>query len=408
MNATFFITEIMIVFQFLNILADIFPSYIQMGLFIIWLITLSKNPKMLTACLKLSTVSILIMLVTLFRCAVADKLDLSYFSPMQIVIARYQFIVYPTMFTYIISLNASQKKRLFNIFILSATVTVIVSLYYVLRVDPQAIRNTRGVSYYGVGGFQFVYAIAIFGGPYLSTIIWRFKNNDRCWIDLICFLLMCVCIVLCNLVTSVVILSVSIIFSCFLYSKSLMRSFSAILGGICIILKDYWAKCMRELADKEIFYWSTNKKLYAIANLLSGKNEGLDTLSSRERLTKISLNSFWEHPLFGIDYKNHVAGVVGCHAQWADDLARFGIIGNAVIWINYLYIAKYSLTRCENIQIRHQLLTCWILFFVLGFLNPCLSGTILTIMFVIIPCSDYLYVNKIDVSEMKKNASNCC
>lgn len=391
-DVTFIVTGLLVLLQFMNPLADLFPSYMQIGVFSIWLFLMVRKPKFLMKCVKVSILSIIIMLVTLLRCIIANKTDTSYFSPMQSVIQRYQFVVYPTMYTYIISLNNKKKKKLFDLFVFSITITLVISLYYVLRVDPQAIRNTQGVSYFGVADFQFVYALAILSGPFLTFIRKRKENREKYWPYLIVFVLSCICIALCNLVTSVVILMASIALSYYLASDKLfLKMLLIIVAGFFISLKNYWARLLREIAARGVFYWSTSNKLIAIANLISGSGGNLDTLSSRARLTNISLNSFKEHPFLGIDFANHKSGVVGCHAQWADDLARFGIIGNFFIWLNYFFIAKYVVKSCKSQQIRMSLMTTFILFIILGFLNPSLSGTILMGIFIVIPSMEFNY-----------------
>lgn len=385
-NMAFLMTEILIVLQFMNPVGDLFPSYAQMLVFVLWLVSVSTNKRLIGKFIKISSVSAVVLLFTLMRCIMAGKLDMSYFSPMQAVIGRYQFFVYPTMFIYVIQLDTGRKRKLFNLAIISIITTVIVSLYYVLCVYPQAIRNTQGVSYYGVGDFQLMYAIALFGGPYLSYIRKKWANKERVLLHIISFGLMCLCIVLCNLVTAVVILAISIALSYyFSTNKSFYKLFLITIAGGVTFLKNVWADILRKIAEKNIFYWSTNNKIIAIANLISGEHVGLDTLSTRVRLTKISWNSFKEHFLFGIEFSNHQSGVIGGHAQWVDDLARFGILGNLIIWGNYIYIARYTIKSSCSFEMRSSLTAAWATFFVLGFLNPCLSGTIFMIMFIVIP-----------------------
>ena len=382
----FLMTEILVVLQFMNPVGDLFPSYIQMVVFVLWLLFVCSDKKLFGKFVNISLVSAAILLFTFMRCVMAGKLDMSYFSPMQAAIGRYQFLVYPTMFVYIIQLEAEKKHKIFNLAIFSIIITVIVSLYYVLMVYPQAIRNTQGVSYFGVGDFQLMYAMAIFGGPYLSYIRKKWTNRDKVLLHIISFSLMCLCIVLCNLVTAVVILALSIALSYYFYTKKIQfKLFLIIIAGGFVSLKKVWADLLRNIAEKNLFYWSTNNKIIAVANLISGEHLGLDTLSARVRLTKISWNSFKEHFLFGIDFRNHRSGVVGCHAQWVDDLARFGIFGNIIIWCNYIHVARYTLKSSDSFEMRSSLIVAWITFFILGFLNPCLSGTIFMIMFIVIP-----------------------
>lgn len=386
-NMAFLMTEILVILQFMNPIGDLFPSYIQMVVFALWLLFVCFDKKLIWKFISISLVSAVILCFTFIRCIEAGTLDMGYFSPMQAVIGRYQFFVYPTMFIYIIRLEAKKKRRIFNLAVISIITTVIVSLYYVIGVYPQAIRNTQGVSFFGVGDFQLMYAMALFSGPYLSYIRKRWANKDRALVHIISFGLICLCIILCNLVTAVVTLALSIALSYYFYTKKLRHKlFLITIAGGAVAFKKVWADLLRNIAEKNIFYWSTNKKIIAVANLISGEHYGLDTISVRIKLTKTSWNSFKEHFLFGIDFRNHQSGVIGGHAQWVDDLARFGIFGNIIIWGNYIYIARYTIKNSCSFEMRSSLIVAWITFFVLGFLNPCLSGTIFMIMFIVIPC----------------------
>ena len=71
--------------------------------------------------------------------------------------------------------------------------------------------------------------------------------------------------------------------------------------------------------------------------------------------------------------------------QWADDLARFGILGNLIIILNYAIIAIYTINTSKNMLEKNSMIATWIIFTILGFLNPLLSGPILMMIFVVIP-----------------------
>lgn len=392
-NSSLFLIKILIILQFMNPIADFFPSYIQMGIFALWVLSMLKSREILNRCFYTSLISLAIFFITILRCLFAGAIDLGYFSPMQAAIGRYQFFVYVMLFAYVNELEKKEKEQVFNIALLSIMVTVLVSLYYLRVIDPQAIRNTQGVSYFGVGDFQLMYAIAVFLGPYFIFIKEKIRRHDKFMMHVICFILMIVCIILCNLVTSVVISIASI---AILYFISLEKKEEQLIWGIVtivfILMKSIWASLLKKIAETNIFYWTMNDKLNAIANILLGDMTNTDTLSLRVKLTNISLDSFKEHPFMGINFKNHQSGIVGGHAQWVDDLARFGILGNIIIWLNYFLVAKKTINISKTMKIKRIMGGVWIVFLVLGFLNPCLSGTILTIIFIVIPCMEFYFV----------------
>lgn len=387
-NVSLLFLQMLIMLQYLNPVADLFPSALQMIVFVIWFFSSFNHPAIKKG-LKISGINIFIFLITLFRCILADQLNMGFFSTLQVVIQRYQFLIYPIIYYYVISLKKKEKEKLFNWALLCITLTVIVSLYYVLCVDPQAIRNTQNVSYFGVGNFQLMYAMAILYGPLLFLAIDKIKAKEKCLFFLLELVLMFICLVLCNLVTSVVITLISVFVTYCLTRKN--KLLYTVIGFVLIVffaLRSVWGNLLIKLASKNLFYWSTNNKIIAIANVLLGDMNNTDTLSKRWTLAEQSLNSFKENWVFGINFRDHVMGKVGCHSQWMDDLARYGLIGNVIIWFNYFYIMKITLRTEKNIIVRHYILSAWICFYILGFLNPNLSGTILMAIFVVIPSID--------------------
>ena len=130
-NIPFLMTEILIVLQFLNPIADFFPSYLQIGVFFIWMLSISKNRELVNRCFSISIISGLIMLITVFRCILSGKIDLSYFSPMQAAIERFQFFVYPCMFSYII-----QIFQLLLLYLIHRHYPRILTFYQIQNLQP--------------------------------------------------------------------------------------------------------------------------------------------------------------------------------------------------------------------------------------------------------------------------------
>lgn len=389
-NISMLLLYLLIALMYLYPFADLFPSAVQIVVFVLWFLSLGKT-KIVSKGLVLSSVSIIIMIITLLRCIIAGQLNMGYYSSFQVVIQRYQFVIYPIIFLYVSQLANEKKRKIFNWGITCISITVIVSLYYIFAVDPQAIRNTQGVNYFGVGDFQLMYAISMLFGPLFFLIVDKIKHKEKCWGLLVEFGLMGICLILCNLVTSAVLAICSIgVTYCFTRKVKLIYFVMGLAGTMLYLCKGFIGIALKKLADKSIFYWSTNNKIYAIANVLMGDFTNIDTLSRRMMLSNQSINSFKENILFGINFKDHVQGKIGCHAQWADDLGRFGLIGNLVIWINYFSIAKKTITYNPNRIVMQNMKSVWVCFFILGFLNPCLSGTILMAQFVIIPTFDAL------------------
>lgn len=385
--SSFFMLEILIVLVYFNPVADLFSSFAQIGVFVIWVLFSARDQRLWGEAFGISVINILVLIVSFIRCVMADQLNMDYYSTLQIVIARYQMFVYPVLFVYVKNLSKKEKKRIFTLATACIVGTVLVSLYYIAFVDPQAIRNTqRDVALFGVGDFMLMYAIAIAIGPLLFLIIERERQKRRSKLLIISFVLLLVCLILCNLVTSVVVAAISIFTMYVIRNKKKYAVFVIFaFSFIALVGRTLLSKVLYAIAEKNLFYWSTNNKIIAIANVLSGDMTNIDTLSRRFMLAGWSLKSFKEHPIFGINWKDHQYGNIGCHMQWADDLGRYGIVGNVILVANYIHIAIHTINSTENKFVKDAMITVWIMFLILGFLNPCLSATNLMMMFVVIP-----------------------
>lgn len=375
--------------QYINIISDLLPQFVQVIIFICWYVSAIRIKGFFHKTFNLSILSLGIFLLTLLRTIIADQVNLNYYSPMQAVIQRYQFLIFPIIYIYIKGLPAYKQKRLVHLALLSILITIGVSFYYIFKVDPQAIRNTqRSIKLIGVGDFQLMYALSLMTGPLLMLIFNRFKKTDFKSVFGLFFIFSSVmlCLILCNLVTSVVVAILSIGISVFINKRgAIFRLAFLSISGLLYVLRGIISDELYALANRNIFYWSTNNKIVAIANVLIGNYEHTDTLSRREMLASQSMASFYSSPILGINFKDHVSGRIGGHMQWADDLARFGILGNLIIILNYAIIAIYTINTSKNMLEKNSMIATWIIFTILGFLNPLLSGPILMMIFVVIP-----------------------
>lgn len=383
----FIMLELLIVLMYCDPIADLFPSSIQIVVFAFWSCIICREKWIWVHALKLSSVNIAIFIFLFLRCVQSNQIGIDYFNPFNLVISRYQFMIFPILYVYVYYLRKEKKEKLFYLSINCILCTVIVSLYYIFFVDPQAIRNTRReFPLFGVGDFTLMYAIAILMGPLIFLILERIKKKKESNYLIFAATLMFLCLVLCNLVTSVVVATISIFITLFVIKKQKwLFQISMIFTG-CLYMFRYWiVDQINEIVKMNLFYWSTNNKIKAIANLLGGDFEHIDTLSSRIVLANYSLQAFVENPIIGIDLENHKQGIIGCHMQWADDLGRYGILGNIILWLNYIYIARYMIVRSSGKLPRDCMIAAWLVFFILGFLNPCISGDILMVIFIVIP-----------------------
>ena len=103
-------------------------------------------------------------------------------------------------------------------------------------------------------------------------------------------------------------------------------------------------------------------------------------VSSRNDLMMVSLNSFLNHPLFGVHYQK--VGkvdetIVGNHSQWIDELARYGL------WAILLFVFLYKSLKEQYLNTRMILPIA--IYITIGFFNPILYPIVHITVFVLVP-----------------------
>lgn len=107
----------------------------------------------------------------------------------------------------------------------------------------------------------------------------------------------------------------------------------------------------------------------------------------------LSMNTFIANPLLGVSYKygnyyplQYEYGV-GCHGEWADALAKYGVFG-------LLYIAIWGRVL-KNFYKEEKKVPVWFLMWlVLGCVNPCVTVIATTIIYIIVPGLEDISKNK--------------
>ena len=103
-------------------------------------------------------------------------------------------------------------------------------------------------------------------------------------------------------------------------------------------------------------------------------------VSSRTDLLMVSINSFINHPLFGVHYQK--VGkvdetIVGNHSQWIDDLARYGL------WAILLFVFLYKSLKEQYFKTKMILPIA--IYITIGFFNPITYPIVHINVFVLVP-----------------------
>lgn len=130
-------------------------------------------------------------------------------------------------------------------------------------------------------------------------------------------------------------------------------------------------------------------KLESILGIISGQ-KSYASATSRHDLFMISLNSFSESPLWGIGaWYGSGSPYIGQHAQFIDDLARYGLLGFIPLIGFVLYGMKsiYNASYGKHFYNKKVLISI-IIFLALGFMNPIYDSDLLASVFIVVPMLD--------------------
>lgn len=134
---------------------------------------------------------------------------------------------------------------------------------------------------------------------------------------------------------------------------------------------------------------TTSERFISLGSAIAYGSGSADSAYFFDRIDRplLSLSTFFSHPIFGVayqygnDWNRALAYGVGCHGEWADALARFGLF--AIVYFN---IFKYAIKDVTFGIISKIWLYLWI---ALGILNPVVSVYSSLIMFFILPSKQF-------------------
>lgn len=132
-------------------------------------------------------------------------------------------------------------------------------------------------------------------------------------------------------------------------------------------------------------YFSENldvsMRLIELSQFFSNRDLSGKALGGRITIMLKSIESFQQYPLFGIPFAQYNRTTIGGHHEWADDLARYGLIGTTLFML-MVFSGLKELTYKNNIK-KQKPVSILILFFIYGFFNPIVNfSTIISLILV--------------------------
>lgn len=309
----------------------------------------------------------------------------------------FAFVVY---LFYRYAASEKEKKILMYVVFFAAAASCLRSIYLVFTGNDYAIRYASRYGYSGdVAGFSQIYGI-----PLLIVIVWsllfngekkKFKEN----LLLIGLLAIFLYFIYVSLMTTALIMTVIGILLFALVKMMRKKASTAVILLICLLLLAMLALFVFPNQIMNVVIKLTANMNYVLQNRIRYVFQDILNVSSgisynherREELASYSLNTFKEHPFFGVGYSGYGYGVIGCHQEWPDMLGVFGLVGSIIVWGVIIRMIIVTYKGLESREEKDLFLVLAAMFGILGFLNPCLGSPLLFALFVIAPNAKCLF-----------------
>lgn len=301
------------------------------------------------------------------------------------VSAAFLLMIFPAIIiSYYLILNKSPQ----SICLLMTLLVGVLSLYgsYFGYLDDDFGRSVTSGDYEGTqmafGGVAMASGAAVFSVFIISQMVNRaIKVN----IALILLLLSQIALVITSGSTITTVCLFLFVLFCVIPNKhyNVLITTLVLFMFLCIVLHEQIGRLIIEFGNSLTNRTSSERFVSLGAAVAFGENTA-DSAYFFDRIDRplLSLSTFFDNPIFGVAYKYgnnwdlaYKTGV-GCHGEWADALARFGVFA-------FFYFKIFSsLLKQFKILSGKAWTYIWI---VLGLVNPVVSFYSSLILFFIIP-----------------------
>ena len=299
------------------------------------------------------------------------------------------------MFTAAVSIGMRNLPKKYKLFILRTVIFSIIisalnSLYYVIFVDKYAIRYYADRGFTTVVDFDQFYGICFVLCVLICALfLWNKGYKIRKFVPVCIIMSLFVCLSLYVTGLLICMLGVSIAFAIYMYLRNKRRAaVSAIMVMLALVIVLVFKNQISDFiySITEPLNYILRDRLRSVADMVLRTDHNLAySYDRRNELAGYSLNAFHQHPLFGVGYESYGYGVIGCHQEWQDMLGVFGTIGTSIFICLMIWFIKIVIKNVNNRADVYVFLMSFFLFFILGFLDPCLSLPVLFSVFIIAP-----------------------
>jgi hypothetical protein len=249
----------------------------------------------------------------------------------------------------------------------------------------------------GIGGYGFIFSAIFICIAYSFYIIKKPSgvNNSFRFLCFVSVLLTGIVILKASYATSILLVIFGVIFLAF-KSKNKFTNIIFFLFTTIILLiiamfgQDFIGKQFLNLGHLLEHNQVLQNKVYEIADRLLGQGEAVN-LEHRLELYKMSLVTFLQNPLFGINGPLGGSGLIGGHAGWLDIMAYNGMFTALPMFVGMILNIKKHLKYYSKSLYYDYFAINTIIFIILGFMKSNIFVyQIGIVMFLIVPSVPFL------------------
>ncbi len=234
-------------------------------------------------------------------------------------------------------------------------------------------------------GFNFIYSLTLVLTMLLYALRRLFKQEKGVLIvAIIIWALSIILIVFKSLYTTAILLmAIGAVLAVF-YGRRHWKRKLLIAGVVVSILFVYVVPFLeKQLLSMDSEYALISYRLDDISNAMQGGDmDDESSMGARFNRSVLSVKTFFAYPLFGV---NHLtanrdifdAVLIGNHAEWVDSMAGYGIFAFLLFF--------FLIQSTKRVAQKRGVTVVFILYVIIGFLNPVLYCVQNTICFFIIP-----------------------
>lgn len=301
----------------------------------------------------------------------------------------YQMTVFAPVLMYDLLEHSERKTKIFILipsFVLYVSYAIFLNTliaFYGADLGLKSSISHVGEDNYIANAFFYIYSLPLILSALILVIKYLYVNKKNKWLILVfgAAVAFFAQLIFRSLYMTATILMVISVLSSLVYNlknnKWIVRS-AVILVSFLIAFVAYYGIISQRLSE----FGSTqfDQRVTEVFDILTGNSHQAQDFNSRQDLSTVSLSTFFENPIFGVNH--NVAGrvddtIVGNHAEWLDLLAEYGLFA---ILIFIIIIDSLKKIR----KIPFIMVACAIYVFT-GFLNPMLHLINNYTLFVFIP-----------------------